>query len=618
MFWVSFARNIIFLVFATAMFAFAAYPEDRLALIIDMTVYSGGVSEDGLQPIMWDSLATPANDSSLLAASLIDLGFETKNIKRISDGNYSDTLEGLYEFAELVAGASDDAVIIVYFAGHAFERYSKSRDAKDLYLVPVDATISKPWHIEERTISLARVAEIIVHAKAENSKFRDRVYAFIIDACRQSVMLPQTGILDRAATDVVSFSGTPVRGTAADQVIGETLANITFRYSTNTGYVALDSDPSAPNVMRSPFSVNLIDALNSSTYLSEALDKAMKRVEIATPSGVIVQIPTVSGTQIRDVLLRPDGRNIDSLQASSLNDSLDRKYQSPSAVEQGPPDNAGILNIVEAHLANKVDKERIFISAGPGEILRISQDIYTGGRILEIRADNTWIDGNILIQSFTGSPDQRNGRNGEHATPLKINPDIQRDLERDGKEGSSGLIGGDGENGRSSETWIIDVKRRINISGSLRLFNRGESGGTGGQGGNGSNGADGADGFDATVVLALCQKRPDNGGDGGKGGNGGNGGNGGDGGRGGDIVLSGALANIPGSLSDLVRIDLSGGNAGRGGDGGIAGLGGRGGAAGKSSLCPSAEAGEEGDSGINGAKGKSGNVGQSGTLYSVE
>lgn len=180
-----------------------------------------------------------------------------------------------------------------------------------------------------------------------------------------------------------------------------------------------------------------------------------------------------------------------------------------------------------------------------------------------------------------------------------------------GSNGGPGSNGGDGTPGPSIKGYATMVKTpfydrlvAVRVSGDvddLLLFPSdqpftlaalGGQGGAGGSGGNGGSGGSGGSGFV--------------GGDGGSGGMGGSGGNGGRGGPGGNVELT--LDPAFPELAQLIKVDVSGGEAGAAGRGGSAGSAGSGGGG----IGQGSQSGQRGAAGTGGTQGSPGMRGPDG------
>lgn len=134
----------------------AAPQERRIALVIGMSAY-GNVAP----------LSNPAKDAHAVAATFRRLGFaeviEREDLTRAA-------LEGvLKEFGDKADGADWS---IVYYAGHGVEINGEN------YLVPVDAKLARPEHVEDEAVALKRVLSKTAGAH--------KLRLVILDACRNS------------------------------------------------------------------------------------------------------------------------------------------------------------------------------------------------------------------------------------------------------------------------------------------------------------------------------------------------------------------------------------------------------------------------------------------------
>jgi Caspase domain len=137
----------------------AAYAEKRVALVIG----NGSYSNVG-------KLANPPRDAAAIENLLRRAGFDTVDIAR-NLGN--DAMRRvLREFADKVREAD---IAVVFYAGHGIEVNGAN------YLVPVDALLKTDLAVEDETIPLDRVSQILEQAR--------RLRLVILDACRDNPFL---------------------------------------------------------------------------------------------------------------------------------------------------------------------------------------------------------------------------------------------------------------------------------------------------------------------------------------------------------------------------------------------------------------------------------------------
>src|ERR1035438_3459205 len=112
-------------------------------------------------------LTNPANDSSLMAETLKNAGFDVIDLKR--DLKVNEMRRALREFADKVRGAD---VAVVYYAGHGMEIDGTN------YLIPVDAVLERDLDAFDEAIPLDRILAVIEPAR--------QLRLVILDACRDN------------------------------------------------------------------------------------------------------------------------------------------------------------------------------------------------------------------------------------------------------------------------------------------------------------------------------------------------------------------------------------------------------------------------------------------------
>jgi uncharacterized caspase-like protein len=178
-----------------------ALAEKRVALVL------GNSNYQNVAP-----LANPVNDSSKIATTLKDAGFDVVDSRR--DLAAAETRRALRDFADR---ARDADIAVVYYAGHGIEVDGAN------YLIPVDARLERDTDIYDEGLSLDRILIAIEPAK--------KLRLVILDACRDN-----------------PFSRTMKR-TVASRAIGQGLAkveptspNVLIAYSAKAGSTAADGD----------------------------------------------------------------------------------------------------------------------------------------------------------------------------------------------------------------------------------------------------------------------------------------------------------------------------------------------------------------------------------------
>ncbi len=172
----------------------AALAASRVALVI------GNSNYENIQ-----SLSNPENDARLMAETLIEAGFE---VRQLIDADYRKMKKELLEFGRVLRNSDVEAGLI-YYAGHGVQVRGEN------YLIPVNATLADEDEVDLEGINVNDFLRVM---NSSNSP----VNIVVLDACRNN---PFKGAF-RSAT----------RGLApVDAPMGTLIA-----YATSPGQVALD------------------------------------------------------------------------------------------------------------------------------------------------------------------------------------------------------------------------------------------------------------------------------------------------------------------------------------------------------------------------------------------
>jgi formylglycine-generating enzyme required for sulfatase activity len=177
----------------------SAHAERRVALLIGNGIYS-----------KVGKLENPTRDAAAMETLLRKAGFDTVDVKR--DLGRDAMRRALRDFSETVREAD---IALVFYAGHGIEVKG------DNYLIPVDAVLERDIDVEDETVPLARVFQVLEPAR--------RLRLVILDACRDNPFAPA------------------MRRTIAGRSIGRGLAQVEvtttdtlLAYAAKAGAVALD------------------------------------------------------------------------------------------------------------------------------------------------------------------------------------------------------------------------------------------------------------------------------------------------------------------------------------------------------------------------------------------
>jgi formylglycine-generating enzyme required for sulfatase activity len=137
-----------------------AHAEKRVALVIGNGAYARAAK-----------LLNPANDARAMVALFKSAGFDV--VESRNDLDLAGMRRVLRDFSAQVRDAD---VAVVYFAGHGVEMNGTN------YLVPIDAVLERDIDVEDETVSLDRVGELIEPAR--------QLHLIILDACRDNPFTP--------------------------------------------------------------------------------------------------------------------------------------------------------------------------------------------------------------------------------------------------------------------------------------------------------------------------------------------------------------------------------------------------------------------------------------------
>ncbi|MCL2716828.1 MAG: SUMF1/EgtB/PvdO family nonheme iron enzyme [Alphaproteobacteria bacterium] len=137
-----------------------AQAEKRVALVIG----NGKYQRVG-------TLRNPEHDANAMADLFRRTGFDRVDIRTNLD--QAQLRKALRDFSDVVA---DSDVAVVFYSGHGIEVGGSN------YLIPVDAALRRDIDVEDETVSLERVSQIVEPAR--------RLRLIIVDACRENPFAP--------------------------------------------------------------------------------------------------------------------------------------------------------------------------------------------------------------------------------------------------------------------------------------------------------------------------------------------------------------------------------------------------------------------------------------------
>ena len=136
-----------------------ASADKRVALLIGNSAYQHA-----------PNLRNPANDADAIAQTLKTAGFDV--IETRQNLAVGEMRRVVRDFSET---ARDADIAVIYYAGHGMEVGGTN------YLVPVDATLRRDIDVEDETVSLDRLLQVMESTK--------RLRLVILDACRDNPFL---------------------------------------------------------------------------------------------------------------------------------------------------------------------------------------------------------------------------------------------------------------------------------------------------------------------------------------------------------------------------------------------------------------------------------------------
>jgi uncharacterized caspase-like protein len=134
----------------------AGLAEKRVALVIGNSAYANVAK-----------LANPSRDAQAMETLLRTAGFDVVQVA--GDLGVVAMRRALRDFTDQVRDAD---IAVVFYAGHGMEVDGKN------YLIPVDATLERDIDVEDESIPLDRVVQILEPAR--------RLRLVVLDACRDN------------------------------------------------------------------------------------------------------------------------------------------------------------------------------------------------------------------------------------------------------------------------------------------------------------------------------------------------------------------------------------------------------------------------------------------------
>jgi len=172
------------------------------------------------------NLPNPANDAEAIALLLKSAGFDAVETRQ--NLGINEMRRTVSDFSERTRDAE---IAVIYYAGHGMEVGGTN------YLVPVDATLRLDVDVEDETVSLDRLLQVMESTK--------RLRLVILDACRDNPFLKSMS--RTMASRAIGRGLARVEPTASDTLIA---------FAAKAGLTAADGDGS-----NSPFTTALLKYL---------------------------------------------------------------------------------------------------------------------------------------------------------------------------------------------------------------------------------------------------------------------------------------------------------------------------------------------------------------------
>ncbi|KAE9626473.1 caspase family protein [Parasedimentitalea maritima] len=159
----------------------AILAESRIALVVGNGSYSSVMPLDN-----------PENDATLIAETLVDLGFE---VTLLIDASQAELRQGISQFGSDLREAGQAGTGLFYYAGHALQSFGNN------YLLPVDASLT-----DAADLGLVAVEAESVLRQMFSAKKRTNIV--ILDACRNNPFETIPEFSDNGLAEMKAPAGT--------------------------------------------------------------------------------------------------------------------------------------------------------------------------------------------------------------------------------------------------------------------------------------------------------------------------------------------------------------------------------------------------------------------------
>lgn len=246
-------RRALFVFLALIMFcgaSGAAWAKDRFALVIGNSKYRS-VS----------ALANPVRDANAFADLLKSAGFD---VTAALDVGQTDLRQAVRSFANKLAEKGEDAVALVYFAGHGVQINGAN------YLLPVDVNVQHPSDFALQAVKLSDVMDVL-------NSIPSKTRIVILDACRNNPFEEQVARADRGLARVESSgSATLTSGAALATAVPDSLIAGFGSKSVPKGLAVVTAPPGSLVVYSTSPGATAADGRGSNSPFTAALVKAAK------------------------------------------------------------------------------------------------------------------------------------------------------------------------------------------------------------------------------------------------------------------------------------------------------------------------------------------------------
>lgn len=383
--------------------AAAGHAADRLALVIGNGGYRSA-----------PALANPVRDASAIADVLKRARFDVVEAK---DLDLASMQQRIAAFIERAQKAPPDAVVLVFYAGHALQIDGTN------YLLPVEANIAQRSDVFRQAFSLNTVLARLRNVRAATK-------LVILDACRDNPFLERDtdGLRGLSAIALEGEQHARNRGGNAREA---GTGGLLVAFSTSPGAVALDGEGA-----HSPYAAALVAAIREPGL---PIEQMFKRVRLAVHDATGgQQIPWETSSLTTDFTFQDGTKAVVQLARTSGDPATTGSASPHSRRRPGPHAGRAIMAALPSHEAYRraieeddVDAYEGFVAAHPTD----SASARVVRLIAERRQEMAWAavvkDGGrdafkLYADLYAASPHAAEARSLAQRTPRRVQRIVQR------------------------------------------------------------------------------------------------------------------------------------------------------------------------------------------------